>query len=722
MKLDWERVRLLIWLRKCQVRHAHARHGRGWWTDLQSVFFFAGAALALVAGLALGYFVLGSSETATLLAWDGWAALVCYLWMAGLAAEAQRADPIDVGRLLHLPVSLREAFVINFTASLYNLPNVLGLAGALGLVGGQALHRPAAFVILPVAVLFLFTVSAWAQVLRSWFLKVFRNPRRRRWLSIGAGLILMLAGQLPNLVNLLNIHYSGNYAEEARAEMEKVSVPDPGEAEAYDPSWASLPPGTVLDSDNAIYASDSPHPRIYRMPDKQTVFRVTYTRSVARTTDGRNEVRWRTNYWQVRDGVWRRAPIPPLGQSAILEDTEANHDPRYDYHQRATENLDGVPADLRELWPLEKRYPTHAPATYHGPGLFGGLEKLGQSGLHWHIAIPAGWPAWIAASSVRGDITIPLLAGLSGFLLLTALGMRRAWSIQRDAILMTEKAPRSGKFPAATPPAARWSPATDKSASLTKPLALFPPAVACLTRTFLRSWARSVEIRFQIIVACGLAAGAVGVGFFVWWTERGAAGAFQVVSSIMGLTGLAFAGLFINFFGYDRSACRAMILAPVSAREVLLAKNAAIAQLVIFTSLPFVAAAALISGEWLMSALAWVLLAPAALLLCLALGNSSSVATPWPIRAGQRHQGRPDAATMGHGCLHLLIYLGIAFVLQVPQLLVAWSGEPWAGVLAAALVQGSAWAVWHRHFPHQARKLHWHFSDVADAVGKSTDM
>lgn len=383
-------------------------------------------------------------------------------------------------------------------------------------------------------------------------------------------------------------------------------------------------------------------------------------------------------------------------------------------HTRATENLDGVPADLRDFWPVAEL--NRAAASR------GGLARgLPASAIKWHAAVPAGWPAWIAAGSVRSYPVIPFIVAFAGLAALTGFGLHRAWAIQRAAVLMTEKAPRRGVGKAGGGAVSGWTRGMDRSGTLAKPLRFCSSSVSCLARAFLRQWARSVEIRFQIIVACGLAGGAVGFGFFIWWTERSTAGAFHVVSSIVGLTSLAFMGLFINFFGYDRSACRAMILAPVPPRDVMLAKNVAVARLVMLTTLPFVAVAAAISGEWFMSLLAWVLLAPSAVLLCLTLGNSSSVANASPIRLGQRTQGRPESG-MSNGCLHVILYFVIALTLQIPQILVAASGRTWVGVLAAGVILAAARGVWRGNWKGQVKRLGTRFPEVADAVGKATDM
>ncbi len=718
MKIDWQRVRLLIWLRKRQVHHATARHRSG--GGFQNALIYLFAVVAFLGGLAAGFYMLSESNSSTLIGWDFWAAFACYLWLAGLAAEAQRADPIDAGRLLHLPISLREAFLLNFVASFYNMANIVGFAGALGLAGGQALHRPVMLFMIPLAAMFLLTVTAWAQVLRAWFLKVFSNPRRRRWLSIVAGLILALAAQLPNLVNVLRMNLSDRYSE--------AVFENGAEEEAYDPLWATLPPGMTFDSDNLTVGADSARPRHYVMPDKREVFRVTYTPALAPSQLGVGDVLrdfnhevglsapsdmlfssyWKVSYWQVEGGVWRRAPAPP-GQMTGLFVNGAGSYPGWDSHARATENLDGVPVDLRDLLP---------PRDYTRIGVRPN-PKLKSGALTAHAFVPLGWPAWIAVNGLNGWLTMPLIAGLGGFALITALGMRRAWSIHRQAVLMTENLRSAPKSAApAKPPA----PVRDTVGSLTKPLWRCGPEVSCLARTFLRHWGRSVEVRFQIIIACALAGGAVAAGIFLRIAGAGPVGAVQIICSMTGLVMLGFMGLFINQFGYDRGGCRALILAPASARTVLMAKNAALMRLVLFTSLPFGVAAALLSGEWLACLLTWTLVTPAAVLFTLALGNGSSVANPVPARLGQRAQARPDGNQLGNGCLHLILYMLIVLILQVPQFVAGFTGAAWSGYVAALAVLALGFWIWKANLRVHSRALSHRFGEVADSVGKATDM
>src|SRR5436190_3356047 len=599
MTLNWKRVRLLIWLRTRQAANARKRNRTGGgFAGFALIALFA--VLVFTGTLFAGYALPPESTTFSLLAWDFWAAFSCYLWLAGLAAEAQRADPVDTSRLLHLPVSLLEAFTINFLSSCVTLANIVGLAGAMGLACGQAVHRPAMLLMIPLAAVFLLTITAWVQVLRTWFLKVFRNPRRRAWLSIVAGLFLALAGQLPNLVNLvrMGMHRDAGYSSQ-----------NPKHREKYDPAWAVLPPDAKFDTNSVSldFPEEGP-PRIYAMPDHRAVYRLTYTRTRPSKPSGGAEddppiqygrrvpenlldkegrSYWSVNYCQVRDGVWRAAKRP------ADEATDISVSPGFSqvsYYTRASESIDGVPADLRDLG--DHLIGGMPDAWKEAPGTSSSSSFLTPVVENAHAFIPLGWPGWVASSGASDGLFFPLMISLCGLGFIGVAGLRRAWRIHGQAILMADKPGTAAKILTNLSEEDRRGlvrTSLVKAASLLRPMRPFPPATVCLVRTMTRQWRRSVEMRFLIITACALAAGAVAATVYLRYAGTDAPGAFRITCSMAAVLILAFATLFVNQFGYDRGGCRALVLAPVSARTILMAKNLAAGRLVLLTSIPFAA-------------------------------------------------------------------------------------------------------------------------------------
>ena len=74
-------------------------------------------------------------------AWLGLTAALGFFWMIGLLQELQRSESIDLQRLMHLPVTLGQMFIINFVASHLTLSIILVLPGMTGLAIGLAFAR-----------------------------------------------------------------------------------------------------------------------------------------------------------------------------------------------------------------------------------------------------------------------------------------------------------------------------------------------------------------------------------------------------------------------------------------------------------------------------------------------------------------------------------------------------------------------------------------------------
>ncbi len=153
----------------------------------------------------VGYFVGAGSLTNTssevlLIVWDIIVAAFLFFWIIGIASELQRSEIIDLPRLMHLPVSLRGAFLINYLASHATLSLITVAPAMLGIIAGLVAGRgwQMALLALPTAGL-IFAVTAWTYCFRGWLSALMLNARRRRaiivWITIG----IMLIAQAPNL-------------------------------------------------------------------------------------------------------------------------------------------------------------------------------------------------------------------------------------------------------------------------------------------------------------------------------------------------------------------------------------------------------------------------------------------------------------------------------------------------------------------------------------------
>ncbi len=199
-------LRCILWLRWRLTRNQWARGGQ-----INAVITILVACLVTIVGLAGGLVALlvGSfgltklSSLQMLGLWDGLVLAFLFFWSIGLISEIQRSESIDMRRLMHLPIGLRQLFVMNYLASFACFSIVLLLPGMLGLGLGLTLGKRWTFIgLIPLVLSFIFMITAWTYCLRGWLVALMINPRRRRAVIAGITLGFILLCQLPNLVNV----------------------------------------------------------------------------------------------------------------------------------------------------------------------------------------------------------------------------------------------------------------------------------------------------------------------------------------------------------------------------------------------------------------------------------------------------------------------------------------------------------------------------------------
>lgn len=201
--MDRSHLRTIIWLRWRLSRNQWSRGG-SLNAALTMVIFVAGVfvgCLGAVGGVLLGAFSLVKASPLSLLGiWDGIVVAFLFFWMIGLISELQRSETIDISRMLHLPVHLRDIFLVNYVASHVTLSLILFVPAMLGLSLGLALSRgPGMLLLIPLAMGLIFMVTAWTYCLRGWLVTLMSNPRRRRTIIAGITFSFIIVAQLPNL-------------------------------------------------------------------------------------------------------------------------------------------------------------------------------------------------------------------------------------------------------------------------------------------------------------------------------------------------------------------------------------------------------------------------------------------------------------------------------------------------------------------------------------------
>ena len=201
--MNKEQFLALLWLR-WRLWANRWRKSSGFGKVLSILLLVMAATLVVgvfIGGVALGWFGLAKAQSVfVFVVADVAIGLFLFFWLIGLMTELQRSEIIDIGKLMHLPVSMPQLFTMNYVASLVAPTIVILLIGTAGVTLGLLRDGPLwLFLALPVGGL-VFAVSAWTYALRGWLGVLMSNPRRKRSIIVGLTVGMMLVGQLPNLL------------------------------------------------------------------------------------------------------------------------------------------------------------------------------------------------------------------------------------------------------------------------------------------------------------------------------------------------------------------------------------------------------------------------------------------------------------------------------------------------------------------------------------------
>jgi ABC-2 type transport system permease protein len=244
--MNWSQLRTIIWLRWRLSRNQWSRGGT-LNAVLTLIVAIIGLGLSLVgslAGLVCGVLLLSKVPPPVMLVvWDLIFGVFLLMWLGGIVSEIQRSETIDISRLLHLPISLRNVFVINYIAShltfsiIFFLPVMLGLS--MGLILGG---REFMVLMIPLVLCVVFMITSWTYCLRGWLVTLMMNKRRRRTIITGVTFAFILLSQIPYILgNLLNDHEHHRPKTAVSKQAEQKTPDESGELEKF-----VLPQGLLL--------------------------------------------------------------------------------------------------------------------------------------------------------------------------------------------------------------------------------------------------------------------------------------------------------------------------------------------------------------------------------------------------------------------------------------------------------------------------------------------
>jgi hypothetical protein len=207
--VNWQHVRAFLWLRWRLRINQLKRAGTA---NIVILALLAPALVVLSVAFLVGSFLIGlyvlphSAPYAEILmyVWDGVAVVFLFWWAVGLVSELQRIEALSLDKFLHLPVSLRGVFLINYLSSLASVNVLLFVPAMVGLSLGLVFSRgPEMLLLLPLVTAFLLMVTAVTYQFQGWLASLMANPRRRRTVIVLVTIVFVLICQLPQLVNFL---------------------------------------------------------------------------------------------------------------------------------------------------------------------------------------------------------------------------------------------------------------------------------------------------------------------------------------------------------------------------------------------------------------------------------------------------------------------------------------------------------------------------------------
>jgi hypothetical protein len=203
-----------------------------------TVFFLAIAVLAGIGFFFVGFLIgeLGLAQAPPIVqmaVWDGLVAFFLFSWTAGVVTELQRSESLSLEKLLHLPVSLTGAFVINYVATLVSLSMIVFLPAMTGLSLGLVFAKgPIMLLLLPLLAAFILMVTAITYQFQGWLASLMQNKRRRRTVIVIVTASVILLAQLPNLINIYapwpqRVDEAGRFVETEPTKRAASATPQP---------------------------------------------------------------------------------------------------------------------------------------------------------------------------------------------------------------------------------------------------------------------------------------------------------------------------------------------------------------------------------------------------------------------------------------------------------------------------------------------------------------
>lgn len=176
---------------------------------------------AVVAG---GFLLSRMQPQYMIYVWDALAGAFLFGWAIAIMVELQQAETMSLKNLLHLPISLANAFVLNYASSFASLTVLLFLPAMIGVcVASVMQYGIASLWSFALLASFLLMVTAVTHLVRGWLARLMENKRTRGTVIVVTTISFVVLAQLPQFLTSggLGIATAARPAQEMRQAFQK---------------------------------------------------------------------------------------------------------------------------------------------------------------------------------------------------------------------------------------------------------------------------------------------------------------------------------------------------------------------------------------------------------------------------------------------------------------------------------------------------------------------
>ena len=171
-------------------------------TKIVQAMIACASVFAFIVPLAVGHWLFQDMSDNKLLAiWNGMIMFFLFSAVMAMFGQLQINDVVSIEKLLHLPVSLNGAFLINYLSSLLSGAILLFVPGLLGFTCGVILAKGnSMLMLLPALLAILFLATSLFQQLKAIFARIMQNKRTKAIVIVVIPFLLVVCAVIFSII------------------------------------------------------------------------------------------------------------------------------------------------------------------------------------------------------------------------------------------------------------------------------------------------------------------------------------------------------------------------------------------------------------------------------------------------------------------------------------------------------------------------------------------